>query len=132
MLLSDKRLEANRKNAQKSTGPKTPEGKTRASQNALTHGLCSHSSALLPTESEEAYQAFCQQMLQDLHPRSALEASLAERITLLTWRLRRLPAAEAALFQQHNDSRRQAVQQANARALQQYHHETEHYRDKQR
>ena len=39
--VSQKRLDANRRNAQKSTGPRTPEGKAKASANAATHGLSS-------------------------------------------------------------------------------------------
>ena len=44
-----KQFEANRRNAQKSTGPKTPEGKSAVSMNALRHGLRARS-VVLPGE----------------------------------------------------------------------------------
>jgi hypothetical protein len=46
---SDKQIRANRRNARKSTGPKTPEGKSVVSHNALKHGLLSQQ-ILLPDE----------------------------------------------------------------------------------
>ena len=51
-MLSEKQLEANRRNAQKSTGPKTTEGKSNSSRNNLRHGLTGQIS-LLPTEDRE-------------------------------------------------------------------------------
>ena len=55
-MTTDARTEANRKNAQRSTGPKTPEGKARSSKNALKHGLTSEE-LILPGENPEAYDA---------------------------------------------------------------------------
>ena len=51
-MTSDKKAQANRRNALKSTGPKTPEGKTAVRLNALKHGLLSRET-LLPGEDEE-------------------------------------------------------------------------------
>jgi hypothetical protein len=48
-----KQIEANRRNAQKSTGPKTMEGRTIISRNAITHGLTAALGVLLPEEQEE-------------------------------------------------------------------------------
>jgi hypothetical protein len=97
-MCSQKQHQANRLNALKSTGPKSEEGKLRSSQNALKHGLCSPS--LLPTESSSSYENFSAEMLAELQPLGPIETDLAQRITHLTWRLRRLPAAEAELFHQ--------------------------------
>jgi len=53
-MVSDKQLAANRANAQRSTGPRTPEGKAIARYNALTHGILARAvipEALTPYES---------------------------------------------------------------------------------
>jgi len=95
-MCSEKQLLANRENALKSTGPKTMPGKSRSAQNALKHGMCT--SSLLPTEDQLSYDMFCDEMRDSLQPKSPAESMLAERITQITWRLRRLPAAEAEIF----------------------------------
>ena len=51
-----RKAEANRKNAQRSTGPRTAGGKARVAQNAITHGLLSEK-ALLPDEDPQALEA---------------------------------------------------------------------------
>jgi hypothetical protein len=58
-MTSEKQAEANRRNALKSTGPKTPEGKNAVRLNALKHGLLSQE-ILLPGEDEEALNAWCE------------------------------------------------------------------------
>src|SRR6476620_8445907 len=90
---SEARLRANRLNAQKSTGPRTAEGKQRASQNAHKHGLCS-TSALLPGEDEATYHLFEDELREELRPRTALQNHLFADIAGHLWRLRRLPDAE--------------------------------------
>jgi hypothetical protein len=59
IMTSDRKAEANRRNALKSTGPKTPEGKAAVRLNALKHGLLSQE-ILLPGEDEEALNAWCE------------------------------------------------------------------------
>ena len=97
-MASQQQLLANRQNALKSTGPKSIEGKSKSAQNALKHGMCCDS--ILPTEDQWSYDMFCQEMHDSLQPQSPAETMLAERIIQLTWRLRRLPAAEAEIFNQ--------------------------------
>jgi hypothetical protein len=58
-MTSEKKAEANRRNALKSTGPKTPEGKDAVRLNALKHGLLSQE-ILLPGEDEEALNVWCE------------------------------------------------------------------------
>lgn len=58
-MTSDKKKESNRRNALKSTGPRTPEGKDAVRLNALKHGLLSRET-LLPGEDEEALNAWCE------------------------------------------------------------------------
>ena len=81
-------IEANRKNAQRSTGPKTPEGKAKVAQNATKHGLTGRH-IVLSTEDQELYDTHRQQMLAELAPLGHTETILAERIVSLSWRLDR-------------------------------------------
>src|SRR5207247_2221913 len=71
VMISQKKLEANRRNAQKSTGPKTEEGKAKSSQNGLTHGLTSRKCPILPGENEEEYRELQDALTRDLRPRGA-------------------------------------------------------------
>ena len=80
-------IKANRKNAQKSTGPKTDEGKSAVSQNAVKHGLFADS--LIAGENQADYEVFHDEMLVDLAPVGSVETMLAERVISLWWRLRR-------------------------------------------
>ena len=81
-------IQANRLNAQKSTGPRTPEGKERASQNAFRHGLLARE-AVIQGEDPEEFELYRARMLEELAPAGPVEAMLAERIVGLSWRLRR-------------------------------------------
>jgi hypothetical protein len=86
-MATDKQIKANRQNAQKSTGPKTAEGKAAVSQNAVKHGLFTDS--LIRGENPADYAVFHDEMLADLAPVGAVETMLAERVISLWWRLRR-------------------------------------------
>jgi len=88
---------ANRKNALRSTGPRTPEGKAVAARNALRHGLLSRE-VLVPNESQEDLEAFGARLRAELCPVGELEALLVDRIVSSAWRLRRVLAVEAGLF----------------------------------
>jgi hypothetical protein len=79
---------ANRQNAQKSTGPRTPQGKAVASQNSLKHGL-STQQAVIGLESREEFDLYREQFLEELAPQTPVESMLAERIVTLSWRLKR-------------------------------------------
>ncbi len=85
---SQAQLVANRRNAVRSTGPRTIEGKSRSSRNALKHGLCA-SKAIVPGESEEEFAAFRNQLWASLAPTNPLEDVLVERVILSFWGLRR-------------------------------------------
>jgi hypothetical protein len=86
-MSTQKQINANRKNAQKSTGPRTAEGKAAVSQNAVKHGLFTDS--LVFGENLADYEAFHDQMLAELDPAGAVETTMAERIISLWWRLKR-------------------------------------------
>ncbi|HEV8606471.1 MAG TPA: hypothetical protein VGQ99_13945 [Tepidisphaeraceae bacterium] len=123
-MCSPKQLEANRLNAQHSSGPKSEEGKIRSSQNSLKHGLCT--TALLPTENPLAYDTFSQEMKDSLQPKSPPELMLVERITQLHWRLRRVSAAECEIFNQLDDTHLQKLQSHHTQALEKHYHENKY------
>jgi hypothetical protein len=90
-------IQANRANAQKSTGPRTPEGKETASQNAVTHGLLARE-GIIRGEDEEQYREHAETLMTQLSALSPLEEILADRIIDLTWRLKRAAQDQDAVF----------------------------------
>jgi len=96
MTTTLKRLTANRRNALKSTGPRTPEGKTKASMNALKHGLRASSLAVPYLEDPEDWEVHRSLVVRDLNPVGYLETILSERIAALLWRLGRVVRYESA------------------------------------
>ncbi len=77
-------VEANRANAQKSTGPRTPAGKAQVAQNALKHGLFARET-VIRGEDQDEFEMFRENLLSQLIPGSPLEEILGERIVDLTW-----------------------------------------------
>ena len=96
-MASVAQIQANRLNAQKSTGPRTAAGKERASQNALRHGLLARE-AVIAGEDPEEFELYREGMLEELAPAGAVEAMLAERVVGLSWRLRRAERLQNAAF----------------------------------
>ena len=80
---------ANRRNCQKSTGPRTNEGKAAVSQNAVKHGFSAHLD-VISSESPVEFELYRDQLLAELNPISPMESMLAERIVSLSWRLKRI------------------------------------------
>ena len=94
---SERQIAANRLNAQASSGPRTEKGKARSSRNAFTHGLTARS-GLLAGEDPEEYRRLREEAIAQLRPEGVLELELVERMVSVFWRLRRVPAFEAALM----------------------------------
>ena len=90
-------IQANRTNARKSTGPRTAEGKEKASQNALKHGLRARQ-AVIPGEDPGEFEEHREEMLAELAPAGAVQGMLAERIVHLSWRLKRAERVQNAVF----------------------------------
>jgi len=90
-------VEANRSNAQKSTGPRTPEGKETAAQNALKHGLFARE-GVIRGEDEEEFEEHRERLLGQLNPVGPLEEILAARIVDLAWRLQRAVQDQSEAF----------------------------------
>ena len=97
-MTTEKQIEANRKNAKKSTGPKTEEGKARSSQNAMKHGLTA-GNIVLPGEDMDYFEQFRFGLFDELRPEGALETQLVLRLAAQQWRLQRIPAIEAGLWE---------------------------------
>jgi len=93
-MTSTARTEANRRNAAKSTGPRTTEGKARSRFNALKHGLRAEE-IVLPTESATAFDAHITAWMGDWQPPTETRRFLVERAAVAAWRLGRCVRAES-------------------------------------
>src|SRR4051812_7273354 len=83
-----KQIEANRRNALKSTGPTSAEGKQRSRCNAVRHGLTAET-VIVALENAEDYKAFEAAITTDYDAQSAVERELVLRLASLLWRIRR-------------------------------------------
>src|SRR5436190_11013256 len=103
MPVSQRRLAANRVNAQKSTGPRSAAGKSISSRNAVTHGLrCAPAgtvSPVLPGEDEQQYRTLRDQLASELHSLGAMQREIVEQLAQTIWRLRRIPGIEQAVME---------------------------------
>ena len=97
-MTSFKQIEANRRNARKSTGPITEEGKQRSRCNAIRHGLTAET-VIGALEDAEDYKAFEAAIIADYDAQSAVERELVLRLASLLWRLRRATTMETGLFE---------------------------------
>lgn len=100
---STKQNEANQKNAQASTGPKTTEGKAVSKYNALKHGLLSKE-ILLKDENAEDLTNLGKKLRAELAPDTELELVLVDRITANAWRLRRVMQIEREMIEEDKKS----------------------------
>jgi hypothetical protein len=100
-MISERRLAANRANARRSTGPKTPQGKHAVKNNALQHGLLSRD-VHIPGENLDAFNELHDSLRRELNPSGGVECFLVDRMANLCWRLIRVHRMEAALFRQHH------------------------------
>jgi hypothetical protein len=93
-MSSEAKIEANRRNARKSTGPRTERGKERARLNALRHGLTAKQLVSVDEDFGD-FARFNAELRETLAPADAVEEQFVECIAVSTWRLRRLWRAEA-------------------------------------
>jgi hypothetical protein len=96
-MISEKQLEANRRNAKHSTGPRTGEGKKASALNARRHNLTGQVTAMTDAD-RIMHDAFSASIVETLAPEGAMETQLAQRIATDSWRLNRLSAVEDNLF----------------------------------
>jgi hypothetical protein len=101
-MLTLAKIEANKSNAIRSTGPKSDSGKAIAKMNAVSHGLRAVAPTV-PGEDPAEWDEFRSAIVEDLAPVGFLEMELADRIALLCWRLRRVVNFESASIRFHSD-----------------------------
>jgi hypothetical protein len=97
-MTSLKQIEANRRNALKSTGPTSEAGKERSRRNAFRHGLTAET-VIEPLEDPEDYKAFEMSVTAEFDAQTAVERELVLRLASVLWRLRRSTAIETGLLQ---------------------------------
>jgi hypothetical protein len=96
-MTSAKQAESNHRNASKSTGPKTAEGKAASSLNALRHGLRSRT-FMQPGDDQEEYNQLCADLQDALKPQDRPEQLLLEKMAIAEWQLVRLQRSESILL----------------------------------
>lgn len=96
-MTSEARIAANRRNAGKSTGPRTARGKAAVAGNALRHGLRAEKLVTFDEEDGE-FQSFLDKQRDAFAPADATEEQLVERIAFCMWRMRRIYRVEAEMF----------------------------------
>jgi hypothetical protein len=111
-MTSFRQIEANRRNAKRSTGPATEDGKERSRCNAVRHGLTAET-VIGTLEDAEDYRAFEAAIIADYDAQSAVERELVLRLASLLWRLRRAATMETGLFE---------IQAGQLRAFKKTHH----------
>jgi hypothetical protein len=97
-----RQIEANWRNALRSTGPKTDEGKQQSRRNALRHGLTTEA-VIDCVEDREDYRAFEAIVVADYDARTADERELVLWLASLLWRLRRIISIETDLLKIQSD-----------------------------
>jgi hypothetical protein len=101
-MTSFRQIEANRRNALRSTGPSTEEGKRQSRRNALRHGLTAET-VIDGLEDRKDYRAFEAAVIADYDAQTAVERELVLRLASLLWRLRRIISIETDLLKIQSD-----------------------------
>ena len=107
MATSAKQIAANRRNAKKSTGPRTPNGRAVSSRNAITHGLHACDIILKSphfTEDSSQYEQLVVSLIDELKPEGVLQEHLVLKIANCLWRYRRVINAETAQINRQLES----------------------------
>jgi len=96
-MATQKQIEANRLNAQRSTGPRTPEGKAAVRLNALRHGLRART-VVLPGEDRQEFERLCDVLEGEWQPRTATELFYLEQMAVSQWKLTRMEVGEVDVY----------------------------------
>ena len=98
MPTSDKQLAANRANAARSTGPRTPEGKARSAQNARTHGFTATTFAVVRVEDLREVERLKDDLVAHYQPRNSQELFAIERMAIAQQSIVRAARLECGVF----------------------------------
>src|ERR1700719_374172 len=93
-----KQIEANRLNSQKSTGPRSVEGKARSSQNALKSGIDAES-LIIHGEDRAALETLTQEYVERFHPTTPEQRHFVDILIRDDWQLRRLAKVDAQVWE---------------------------------
>src|SRR5438046_1245797 len=108
-MLTDRKIEANRQNAQHSTGPTTPEGRAAVRLNGLKHGLCA-ATIVVPGEDPAEFEALLEAYRAEYQPATPSAEFLVRQVAMADWRLLRLHRLEVAFqtlrHKEFDDARR--------------------------
>jgi hypothetical protein len=96
-VATEKQFAANRQNAQKSTGPRTPEGRAAVRLNGVKHGLTAET-IVLKGENQADFTNLLDSFEAEHAPTTPTEEALVVQLALATWRLRRLYHQESGLY----------------------------------
>src|ERR1700689_3775458 len=102
-MATEKQTAANRLNAQKSTGPRTPEGRAAVRLNGVTHGLTAKT-LVLKGESEDDFKALFSSLEAEHQPAAPTEEILVADLAMTTWRRRRLYKMESGFYNVRRNS----------------------------
>jgi hypothetical protein len=97
-MATEKQIQANRGNAARSTGPRTPEGKAASRRNATKHGLTARQIVLVG-EDQDAYEALLSGLFAQYNPQGPLQEQLVRQLAFCLWRLQRVPMLEALVLE---------------------------------
>lgn len=90
-------IDANRRNAIHSTGPRSEAGKSTVSRNAESHGLSS-ATPVLASEDQTAFNSLIENLLSEFQPHGEHESFLVQQMAEARWRLTRIRRIETAAF----------------------------------
>ena len=100
-MATEAQINANRENAKKSTGPRTPEGKRKVAQNAVSHGMYCAASTLRQLEGGKDFENLIENFRKDIRPHGALQEALVEQLASMHHRIRRYNMLETFVESKH-------------------------------
>ena len=106
-MASDRQIAANRENAQKSTGPKTPEGRAAVRLNGLKHGLSAETIVVMGEDPAD-FEALHDSLRAEHQPATPTEEILVRQLAVAAWRQLRFFRMEAGYFKNEDEERRNA------------------------
>ncbi|MBV8729094.1 MAG: hypothetical protein JO336_04725 [Acidobacteriia bacterium] len=107
-MATSRQVEANRQNALKSTGPKTPEGKAAVSSNSIRHGLRARR-VILKGENADDFEQLAGELEAEWQPNSPTERYYVQQMAIAQWKLVRVEVAEANLYDEPQSAREQVL-----------------------